>query len=111
MMKRILIATCLVFSLYACSKEDNVNDIPPGIRALTDSTKICECLPYINKYEWKEKNVYVLLVSAPFCSVIPLFYNEDGTRVVFPANYTADNFWQEAKLIKKVWSCQPDSQK
>lgn len=104
-MKRFLAAACILFSVYACTKEDNANGLPPALRAMIDSSGNCTCEPFINKYEWREKIVYLFSVKGPACLSTPFFFNEDGTKLSLPGNYTYADFSLEAKFVAKVWEC------
>lgn len=107
-MKRILIAACLVFSLYACTK-DGVDNLPPALKQVIKDNSNCTCLPYLSKYEWQGKIVYFLGARGPACSWIPLYFDENGNKITVPAGYTVDTFFKDAKLIELVWECQKSS--
>lgn len=108
-MKRILISACIVFSFYACTKNGETNDLPPALKEVIRENSSCTCLPYLAKYEWQEKTVYLLGSKGPACQTIPLYYDENGNKINLPTNYTYDNFSKDAKLIGIVWECLKNS--
>ena len=92
----------IVFSL--CTK-DNTEPLPAFVQKLISQNTSCECDPYINEYEWRNKTIYLLFCNGPACDCIPLYYDVNGNSITMSSGYTFENFYNESKLLKKVWKC------
>lgn len=107
LLKTGLFLTVFGSVIFSCSKENKTKQLPLSIQQLIDSNKSCDCLPYINEYEWQNKMVYVSSCKGPACNCSTSYYDETGKQIKFDPTYNFDNFLAEAKYIKNVWSCQP----
>lgn len=98
----------IVFSLFFCScskeKREKLN-APEAIKELILKSTNCTCDPYINKYLWRGKTVYLWSCNGPACDCMTIYYNESGEKFNMDAGYTPDNFRQESRLVKNIWSC------
>ncbi|HTN18825.1 MAG TPA: hypothetical protein VL125_00045 [Pelobium sp.] len=66
----------------------------------------CTCEPFINKYLWKNKTVYVLALKGPECDWKPAYFNEEGVEFSMDSNYTLDQFKAESSFLKNIWTCE-----
>jgi hypothetical protein len=104
--KFLYVLTAGVCLLTAC-KKDKVNNVEDElISKVKAENPDCLCDPFINKYEWLGRIVYVQAYMGPACSTIPAFYNNKGEKIETPSGF--DEFNAQSKLIKEVWSCKED---
>jgi len=103
--KLLYVLTVGVCLLAACKKSKSNNVEDELINKVKTENPDCICDPYIKKYEWKGRIVYVQAVAGPACSSIPFYYNSSGERFELPSRITFDEFFAEATFIKDVWSC------
>jgi hypothetical protein len=103
--KLLYVLTVGVCLLAACKKSKSNNVEDELINKVKTENPDCTCDPYIKKYEWKGRIVYVQAVAGPACSSIPFYYNSSGERFELPSRITFDEFFAEATFIKDVWSC------
>lgn len=103
--KLLYVLTMGACLLTACrkSKSNTVED--ELINKVKTANPDCICDPYIKKYEWKGRTVYVQGVAGPACSSIPWYYNSSGERIELPGGTNFEEFFAEATFIKDVWSC------
>lgn len=91
---------------YGCSKEkDEKTDAPAAIKELILSYTNCTCDPYIDKYFWRDKIVYLSGCRGPACDCIAVYYDKNGEKLNMSSGYTPDNFLQESQFVKNIWSC------
>lgn len=103
--KLLYVLTMGACLLTACRKSRSNTIEDELINKVKTANPDCICDPYIKKYEWKGRTVYVQAVAGPACSSIPWFYNSSGERFELPSRITFDEFFAEATFIKDVWSC------
>src|SRR4051812_13756333 len=95
MMKRFFFIAVLIASLAGCAKDESFDtSISPAINLIIDSaaTGNCTCEPYIEKYKWQGKYVYLMLTAGPACLSAPVYFNEDGTRIIMASTYSYNDF-------------------
>lgn len=97
----VLVVFCLFF--YSCSRDKT--DAPKAIKELISKINNCTCDPYIDEYLWRDKTVYIQTCGGPACNCIVSYYNKKGEEFKMDAGYTFDNFRQESRLVKHIWTC------
>lgn len=98
----LTVGACL---LTAC-KKDKVNTVEEElINKVKAENPNCVCLPFIAKYEWLGRIVYVQSYMGPACNTIPAFYNASGEKTEVPAGTRYDDFIAQSTFIKEIWSC------
>lgn len=103
--KLLYILTMGVCLLTACKKSKSTSVEDELINKAKTENPNCVCDPYIKKYEWKGRIVYLQAAAGPACSYIPLFYNSSGERFELPSRITFNDFFAEATFLQDVWSC------
>jgi hypothetical protein len=97
----LAVGLCL---LAACSKSSS-NTKEKLIAKVKAQTPGCLCEPYLRKYQWKGRIVYLWYMSGPACNGIPVYYNSSGERIELPGRTTLDVFFNESKFLEEVWTC------
>ena len=98
-----LILSIIFFN--ACSKENqDLQNLPDSLKEIIAESQDCFCNPFIDKYEWRNKNVYLSSCNGPACNGYQLFYDEDGQQIKMDSA-SIHHFQDSAALIKVVWSC------
>ena len=87
-----------------CEKTDLAT--PEPIKERIASYTDCTCEPYIDLYSWKGQKVYLLAFRGPACNWVPGYFNEEGQPITMESGYSLQQFAQESKLLKRVWTCQ-----
>ena len=101
----LTVGACL---LTAC-KKDKVNTVEEElIKKVRAENPVCQCDPFINKYEWLGRITYVQAYMGPACDYFPVFYNSKGEKTEVPARISFDEFIAQSKFIEEVWSCKKD---
>lgn len=102
----LLLSSFFLFS--SCTKEPNESPeaMAKVIREVQSVSGNCMCEPYIDRYLWRNKTVYVLAYRGPACNWIPGYYDEEGKPFTMNSSYTYDQFQQEAIRKGEVWQCQ-----
>ena len=98
----------IALSLFvcSCSKNNDRIDAPTAIKQLIVQKSIdCECDPFVDLYSWRNQSIYVFGDRGPACDSFPRYYDQNGNAVTMPANYNFDDFLQEARRIKNIWTC------
>lgn len=90
--------------LFSCAKDKL--DETVVLKSIIANHNDCTCEPFINKYLWKNKIVYVLAFKGPTCDWTPSYFNEEGVEFNMENNYTLDNFIEESSFLKNIWTCQ-----
>lgn len=90
------------FIFVSCSKDI---DVPEPIRQLTKTTSCNGCEPYVDAYRWRGSTVYIFSCKGPTCFCGVSYYDEDGLTLNMEAGYTFNEFRQESKLLKNIWTC------
>ncbi|HUP11697.1 MAG TPA: hypothetical protein VM187_05785, partial [Niastella sp.] len=91
--------------LAACKKSKSLHVEEELIGKMKAENITCICDPYLKKYEWTGRTVYLKYMSGPSCNGIPVYYNSTGERLVLPNGTTFDEFLAEATFITELWSC------
>ena len=103
--KALYVLTVSACLLTAC-KKDKVNTVEDElINKVKTENPGCLCDPFINKYEWLGRIVYVQAYMGPACSTMPAFYNSKGEKTEVPARRGFDEFLAQSTFIEEVWSC------
>lgn len=103
---RTTLFSLLLFSVVglSCSKEEA--NLPQSIKAIiAESGKNCTCIPFINKYLWRNKTVYMWSCGGPACNCSTNYFDEAGVPFQMETGYMPDEFLAEAQLVKQVWRC------
>lgn len=105
--KKILYVLTVGACLLTACKKDKVNTVEDElINKVKSENPDCICDPFINKYEWLGRIVYVQAYMGPACSTMPAFYNASGEKTEVPARISFDDFIAQSTFIKEVWSCE-----
>lgn len=100
----VLSSIIVVCSLsFHCKKEEL--GIPESIKFLITNNENCTCNPFIDKYEWRNKIVYLYSCNGPTCNCVTWYYDATGTQFTMDTGYTPDDFKAESKFLGNVWTC------
>jgi hypothetical protein len=97
----------LLFSLLAFNCTKQKADLPKAIRDLISSSKNCACIPFVDKYSWRNQTVYLSSCAGPACDCLTVYYDESGIKFNMDSGYMPGDFRAEAQLLKNVWRCEP----
>jgi hypothetical protein len=103
-MKPFVFITIILFALTSCSKSNEEKPLPASIQAIIDEGN-CTCDPFIDKYRYEGKTVYVRGSRGPACSSVVLYYDSEGNLMPDFNGKSIEDFRSEAKFIREVWSC------
>ncbi len=101
----LLVMTLSVLSVLSCNKEPNAS-LPQSIIDLTKNTD-CGCAPYIDLYTWRNDATYITSCKGPACLCTVIYYDEKGLPIEMPPLYTFNDFLDEARFERTIWSCGP----
>jgi len=92
--------------LTACKKDCKEPDTEEKLinTAIAESGD-CFCDPYLNKYSWKGRTVYMRYIKGPTCNGVAMYYNSSGEKIILPNGTTFDEFLAESTFIEELWSC------
>lgn len=107
----LAILICLTAALItACTKRISDNhQIPEPLQKYIQTDTFCACHPWIDKFFWKGKIVYMHGYSGTatlFCDYIPTYFDADGYPFTLPGGYTPNQFFEDAKRIETIWHCE-----
>ena len=100
-----LFLTLSVLFVLSCNKEQNTN-LPQSIVDLT-KTSNCGCEPYIDLYTWRNDATYIMSCKGPACLCGIVYYDEKGVPLDMPPSYTFNDFSDEARFERNIWTCTP----
>jgi hypothetical protein len=106
--KFLYVLTVGVCLLTACKKNKPNTVEEELISKVRSENPDCICDPFISKYEWLGRVVYVQAYMGPACSTIPAFYNASGEKTEVPSRISFDEFIAQSTFIKEIWSCKED---
>ena len=105
--KRLAIALSILLIplLFAgCKKDDKTLPVPASVKLLIQQYD-CTCGPFVDKYTWRHKIVYLYSCNGPNCNCVTFYYDAEGNQFYMHTGYTADDFIAEASRIENVWTC------
>jgi hypothetical protein len=100
-----LFLTLSLLSITSCNKESNAS-LPQPIIDLTNTTN-CGCEPFIDLYTWRNDATYVMSCKGPTCLCGVIYYDERGVQMEMPPGYTFNDFSDEARFERNIWTCKP----
>lgn len=107
-MRTIFFTLLPVFCLLSC-ESDTHEGLPAPLRNELDQFENCSCNPVAKEYRWRSETVYVVGGGGPSCVWVPVFYNSAGIRFDLPEGYTFFKFYEDAKFVRTVWTCQEEN--
>ena len=104
-MKFLFFTLLIATAFFACSKKNDVAELPASIQAIIDSTENCVCDPIIYQYRWLFEKVYVSTCSGPLCNCFSHYFDSEGNLMTTDQGYDFSGFQEKAKLERVVWEC------
>lgn len=100
-----LVLTFSILAVVSCNKERSLS-LPQSIVDLTKTTN-CGCEPYIDLYTWRNDATYIMSCKGPTCLCGLIYYDEKGIPIEMPPLYTFNDFLDEARFERNIWTCEP----